>query len=116
MRFAPMLLLITLAGCQYQSLGLALERDGIRAIAAIHRAETEFYVCPGRFAELSEISGITPKNTGGYYFKLNVASKTYAITATSSLNGLRSFFSDQTLVIRQSTNKEPADANSHEIK
>jgi hypothetical protein len=116
LRFAAILLLITLAACHYEALGVALEHEGIRAIATIHRAETEFYARYGRFAEMSEMSEIPPENTGGYRFHLNVDHNTYAITATPSWNGLRSFFSDQTLVIRQSTNWEPANANSPEIK
>src|SRR5258708_21953066 len=102
-----------LAGCRdIRRIELAIEQERIRSIAAIHRAETEFYAQYGRFGELSELSDLPPHSAG---YRLIVAGETYSITAHAS-RSLPSLYSDQTLVIRQSTTREPANATSPEIR
>ena len=58
------------------------------------------------------------KNSG-YLFTVSGSPTGYSITAVPEAfgsSGGRTFFSDQTLVTRQNTTAEPANANSPEIK
>jgi len=55
----------------------------------------------------------------GFLYTLEVTATGYAITAIPekfSSSGRRSFYSDQTLVVRNNWTAEPANANSAEIK
>ena len=115
MRFVAALVLILLPGCcDFRRIELAMEQERIRSIAAIHRAETEFYAQYGRFGELSELPDVPLQSVS--YLRLVVTRETYTITAPPADARLRSFYSDQTLVIRQSTTREPANVNSPEIR
>ncbi|MDX2180850.1 MAG: prepilin-type N-terminal cleavage/methylation domain-containing protein [Bryobacteraceae bacterium] len=115
----------------------AQEMAAIRHIVAIHQAQTQYYSQFGKFAqsmtELGPASGGTPGPSaadllpsdlasgekGGYKFVLQLSPTGYSVNANPvafNNTGSRTFFSDQTLVIRQNFSAEPATANSPEIK
>jgi len=115
----------------------AQEMAAIRHIVAIHQAQTQYYSQFGKFAqsmaELGPASGGTPGPSaadllpsdlssgekGGYKFVVQLSQTGYSVNANPvayNNTGSRTFFSDQTLVIRQNFSAEPATANSPEIK
>ena len=56
---------------------------------------------------------------GGYVFTITPTPTGYAVNAnpeTFNSSGRRTFYSDQTLVVRNNWSQEPANANSPEIK
>jgi type IV pilus assembly protein PilA len=75
-------------------------------------------------AEGAQAANLIPGNlaggsTGGYNFTLTQTPSGYAATAVPKAfdnTGRRSFYTDQTGVIRESTTQEPATVNSPEIK
>jgi len=120
-----------------KQLMLAREQAAIRQIGTIHQAETQYYSQFGRYAQsLVELgppasgapgpasSDIIPKNladgkNSGYLFTVAGSPTGYSVTAAPEVfnsTGSRSFFSDQTLVIRQSYTAEVANANSPELR
>ena len=113
------------------------ETAAIRQIDTIHTAETQFMSQFGRYAvTLSELGPPTSGNAGptgadlipgdlakgiktGYLFTLQGNDAGYVIQAvptTFNSTGRRTFFSDQSMVKRQNWSKEPATAQSDEIK
>ncbi len=115
----------------------AHEMAAIRQITTIHQAETQYYSQFGKYASsLAELgppaSGapgpnaaeLIPKNlaegkNSGYIFNVAPTPTGYAVTAvpeTYNGSGRRTFYSDQTLVIRNNWSQEPATATSPEIK
>lgn len=116
----------------------AQEMATIRHILAIHTAQTQYYSTFGKFAtNLTELgppaSGGTPSpatadllpsdlSSGekqGYKFTLTATPTGYTVNANPVSfggTGTRTFFSDQTLVVRQNFTQEPANAQSPEIK
>jgi type IV pilus assembly protein PilA len=115
----------------------AREMAVIREIGSIHQAETQYQSQFGKFAtSLSQlgppISGadgpeaanIIPKvlsdgKKNGYTYSLSATPSGYAVTAVPDSfgnSGRRTFYSDQTLVIRNNWGPEPATATSPEIK
>lgn len=120
-----------------KQLMLAREQAAIRQINTIHQAETQYYSTYGRYAaNLTELgppasgadsptaANIIPKNladgkNSGYIFTVTGTPTGYSVTAAPEAfgnSGSRSFYSDQTLVIRQSFTAEQATANSPELK
>jgi type IV pilus assembly protein PilA len=120
-----------------KQLMLAREQAAIRQIGTIHQAETQYYSQFGRYAQsLVELgppasgapgpasSDIIPKNladgkNSGYLFTVAGSPTGYSVTAAPEVfnsTGSRSFFSDQTLVIRQSYTAEVANVNSPELR
>ena len=120
-----------------RQLMLAREQAAIRQIGTLHQAETQFYSQFGRYAQTllepglpaSGAAGPTaadliPKELAegkktGYIFTAAATPSGYSITAVPEVfgsSGGRTFFSDQTLVVRQNITAEPANANSPEIK
>lgn len=120
-----------------RQLMLAREQAAIRQIGTIHQAETQYYSTFGRYAlSLTELgppasgapgpaaADIIPKSLAdgkntGYLFIVTGSPTGYSVNANPEAfgnSGGRCFFSDQTLVIRQSNTAEPANANSPEIK
>lgn len=113
------------------------ETGAIRAITTIHQAEVQYQSVYGRYAvSLIELG---PPATGaptaasadlimgdlaqgtkeGYKFSLTGNKDGYVITALPEVygtSGSRTFFSDQTLVLRENRGPEPATANSQELK
>ena len=114
----------------------AHEMAAIRQITTIHQAETQYYSQFGKYAALSELgpppsgaagpaaSDLIPKvladgKNSGYIFGVQSTATGYAVTAvpeTFNSTGRRTFYSDQTLQIRNNWTQEPANANSPEIK
>ena len=114
----------------------AHEMAAIRQITTIHQAETQYYSQFGKYAALTELghppsgaagpaaADLIPKvladgKNSGYVFAVQGTATGYAVTAvpeTFNSTGRRTFFSDQTLQIRNNWTQEPANANSPEIK
>jgi len=115
----------------------AHEMAAIRQVGTIHQAETQYYSQFGRYAAtLAELgppasgaaspaaADLIPKvladgKNSGYMFTVVASSTGYSVTAVPEAfgsSGRRTFFSDQTLVIRNNWSQEPANNNSPEIK
>lgn len=115
----------------------AQEMAAIRHIVAIHTSQTQYYSTYGKFAttlqELGPPASGAPSPSGadlipgdlasgekgGYKFVLQGGPNGYSVTGVPvayNSTGTRTFFSDQTLVIRQNYGAEPATAQSPEIK
>jgi len=115
----------------------AHEMAAIRQITTIHQGETQYYSQFGRYAtSLAELgppasgaatpaaSDLIPKvladgKNSGYLFTVVASPTGYSITAVPEAfgnSGRRTFFSDQTLVIRNNWSQEPATLTSPEIK
>lgn len=113
------------------------ETAAVRQIQTLHTAQAQYYSQFGRYAtKLEELgpptsgqegpsgAGLIPgdlaKGTkSGYIFLVQGGPGGYAINAnpeTFNATGRRTFFSDQTMVIRENWGAEPATANSGEIK
>jgi prepilin-type N-terminal cleavage/methylation domain-containing protein len=115
----------------------AHEMAAIRMITTIHQGETQYYSTYGKYAQnLSELgppasgadgpaaAGIIPKNlsdgkASGFIFTVVGSPTGYSVTAVPEAfgnSGGRTFFSDQTLVIRNNYTAEPATVASPEIR
>jgi type IV pilus assembly protein PilA len=113
------------------------ETAAIRQIGTIHTALTQYYSQFGKYATtLTELgppasgqqgpsaADLIPEDLAkgkktGYNFTLQGGPQGYAISAVPEVfgnTGRRTFYSDQTLVIRENWGAEPATANSPEIK
>jgi prepilin-type N-terminal cleavage/methylation domain-containing protein len=113
----------------------AHEMAVIREIGSIHQAETQYYSQFGKYATAlsqlgpplsgadgPEAANLLPKilvdgKKNGFIYTLAATQGGYAITAVpeSSSAGSRTFYSDQTLVIRNNLGQEPATPASPEI-
>jgi len=115
----------------------AHEMAAIRQIGTIHQAETQYYSQFGHYAEsLAELgpppsgaaspaaADLIPKvladgKNSGYVFAVAASPTGYSVSAVPEAfnsSGRRTFFSDQTLVIRQNWTQEPATVTSAEIR
>jgi type IV pilus assembly protein PilA len=115
----------------------AHEMAAIRQITTIHQAETQYYSQFGKYAEsLAELgppasgaagpaaADLIPKvladgKNSGYVFAVQASPTGYSVTAVPEAfnsSGRRTFFSDQTLVVRNNWTQEPATVTSAEIK
>ena len=115
----------------------AHEMAAIRQVGTIHQAETQYYSQFGKYADSLKALGppasgaagpaaadLIPKvladgKNSGYVFSVAPAATGYTVTAVPEAfnsSGRRTFFSDQTLVIRNNWSQEPATAESPEIK
>jgi type IV pilus assembly protein PilA len=115
----------------------AREMAVIREIGSIHQAETQYYSQFGKYATAltqlgppvsgadgPEAANIIPKiladgKKNGFTYTLIATPSGYAITAVPDSfgnTGSRTFYSDQTLVIRNNWGQEPATPASPEIK
>jgi len=113
------------------------EMAAIRQVTTIHQAETQYYSQFGKYAEsLVELgppasgaagpaaADLIPKvladgKNSGYLFAVQASPTGYSVTAVPEAfnsSGRRTFFSDQTLVIRNNWTQEPATVTSPEIK
>jgi type IV pilus assembly protein PilA len=120
-----------------QQLMAANETAAIQHIRTIHAEQTQYYSQFGKYAEtLAQLgppasgaagpaaADLIPKDLAdgkksGYLFTLQVTPTGYAITAVPEKfgsSGRRTFYSDQTLVVRNNWSQEPANAQSPEIK
>jgi prepilin-type N-terminal cleavage/methylation domain-containing protein len=119
-----------------QQLMSARETAAIQEIKTIHQAETQYYSTFGKYAaSLTELgppasgaaspaaADLIPKSladgkNGGYLYAVSGSASGYSVTAnpeTFGNSGRRTFFSDQTLVIRNNWSQEPATVNSPEL-
>lgn len=115
----------------------ALEAGAIKAITTIHTAQAQYYSQFGKYATTLQelgppqggnvgatgadlISGdLAAGEKGGYKFAMAATPVGYNLNANPvafNNTGSRTFFSDQSLVIRQNFGQEPATAQSPEIK
>jgi|SRR6476660_3671160 prepilin-type N-terminal cleavage/methylation domain-containing protein len=115
----------------------AREMAVIREIGSIHQAETQYYSQFGKYAtnlvqlgppvsgaDSPEAANIIPKvladgKKNGYIYTLAATAGGYSIQAVPESfgnSGRRTFYSDQTLVIRNNWGQEPATPASPEIK
>lgn len=113
------------------------EMAAIRQITTIHQAQTQYYSQFGKFAtslaQLGPAEGATagpgaadliPGDLAlgektGYRFTVAASPEGYTVTAVPvafGSSGRRTFYSDQTLVVRQEWSEEVANAQSEEIK
>jgi len=114
----------------------AFETAALKAIQTLNTAQVQYNSTFGRFAtsltELGPSDGGTSHASAadlisghlasgeklGYKYTLTGTPGGYAITAVPSafgLTGSRTFFSDQSLVIRENYGQEPATAHSREV-
>lgn len=98
------------------------ETAALRMIQAIHTAEVQYNSQYGRYAiSLQELGFSATSSDGtrlGYKFSLAGAGSGYVVNAnpvTYGTDGNRTFFSDQTMVIRVNNGPEPASAVSQEF-
>ena len=135
---AIILIIITMAVPQYnKTTRFMKETAAIKAIQTIHQMEIQYQSQYGRFAvSLAELGppasgGDSPTaagligadlaggDKGGYKFTLTGNAGGYVVNATPisyGTTGNRSFYSDQTMVIRENYGAEPATANSKELR
>jgi len=135
---AIILVIVTIAVPQYnKQMMSAHETAAIQAIQTIHAVETQYYSQFGRYAvSLAELgppaSGaanaaaadliskdLTEGKKSGYIFTVVATPTGYAISAVPEAfnsSGRRTFYSDQTLVVRNNWSQEPANVSSPELK
>ena len=113
------------------------EMAAIRQISTVHTAQTQFYSQFGKYAtNMAELGPPASGQAGpsaadlipgdlalghksNYQFILQGGPSGYTLNVNPDVynsTGRRSFFSDQTLVIRENWGPEPATVNSKEIK
>jgi type II secretory pathway pseudopilin PulG len=114
----------------------ARETAAIQEIKTIHQAETQYYSTFGKYADsLAALGppasgadgpaaanlipkGLSDGKIGGYIFIVTNSPTGYSVNANPEIYGTsggRTFFSDQTLVIRNNYGQEPASVNSPEL-
>jgi hypothetical protein len=137
---AVLLFAVMLAACQAdptRAILRAREAQAISRISTLHQAEVPYYTEFNHHAGLPQLgppaaggtpgpdaAGIIPANLAGgkldgFVYTVTPKPDGYAITAVPSdvgAPGARSFYSDQTLVLRYSATAAPADANSPELR
>ncbi len=106
----------------------AFETGAIKAMTTIHAAQAQYYSTFGKYADsLLALGPPTSGNAndlasgekGGYKYTLQLTPNGYTINANPvafNTTGSRTFFSDQSLTIRQNFGVEPATVASPEIK
>jgi type IV pilus assembly protein PilA len=113
------------------------ETTAVSAIRTVHTVQVQYFSQYGRYAlSLTELGPPTSGTPGpaaaglidrelasgtrnGYRFTMTGDASGYVIHAdpeTYGKSGSRTFYSDQTMVIRQNDGSEPATANSPEMK
>jgi type IV pilus assembly protein PilA len=131
------ILAIIAVGPMDQQLNISHETSAIQEIKTIHTAEAQYYAQFGKYAASlaalgpsaasatgPEAAGLIPQNLargkkGGYVFEVAATPDGYSVTAYPQKfgsSGRRSFYSDQTLVIRTFWTVEPANSNSPAIE
>jgi len=132
------LIIITMAVPKFnQAKRFANETGAISAIKTIHEVETQYQSQYGRYA--ASLAELGPPQSGaagpaaadlidatfaagvksGYKFTVAASPGGYTVNAnpeTFGTTGTRTFFSDQTMVIRENDGQEPATASSKELK
>ena len=135
---AIIVVLISAAAPKFsQYLMNARETASLSAIRTIHTAQTQYSSQFGRFAtnliELGPPAGeqsgpaaadligsdLAQGIKGGYKFVVELTPTGYRVIATPTAynnTGRRSFYSDQTMILRENWGPEPASATSSEMK
>ncbi len=135
---AIILIIITMAAPKFGAAKrLANETGAINSIKALHIAETQYQSQFGRFAtSLTELgppqsgapgpaaadligNDLSGGEKGGYKINLTGTEGGYVISAvptTFGTTGSRTFYSDQTMVIRENYSQEPATVASKELR
>jgi type IV pilus assembly protein PilA len=135
---AIILIIITIAVPKYNNVQrFTRETAAIKAIQTIHQAQVQYQSQYGRFAtSLAELgpppSGASSQAAAdligndlsggekqGYKFTVTGSQSTYIINANPvafGSSGSRTFYSDQSMVIRQNDGPEPATVNSKEMR
>ncbi len=132
------LIIITIAVPKYQKTQIFMrETAAIKAIQTIHQMEVQYQSQYGQYA--TSLAELGPPASGaaspaaadligsdlsngikqGYKFTLTGAQGGYVINANPvayGSDGNRTFFSDQTMVIRENYGPEPATANSKPLR
>lgn len=128
LRSLILLLLVALCSCgMNRARLLASEVTAIQDLKSIQIAQVQYSSQFGRFASnLAELqtAGLVPATLGagqknGYKFTMTGTEKTFAVNASPTAfgeTGSRTFYTDQTLAIRENRGSEPATANSPELK
>ena len=135
---AIILIIITIAVPKYQKTQMFVrETAAIRAIQTLHQVEVQYQSQYGRYA--TSLAELGPPASGApspaaadligndlaggekqqYKITLTGNAGGYTINAnpvTYGSSGSRSFFSDQSMVIRENYGPEPATANSKELR
>ena len=105
--------------------GLANEIQAIHAVVSVHTAQAQRLSTAGAYAmTLQELrdwfpAGVVQGSAPGYRITMTGRSGRYEVSAVPLVLGetrSRTFFSDQTGVIRQNWGSEPATAESAEIR
>lgn len=133
---AIILIIITMAVPKFnQAKRFANETGAIRAIQTVHTAQVQYQSQFGRFA--NTLAELGPPQTGaaspaaadlihsdlaageksGYKYVVTGGEGRYAVSAvptTFGTTGSRTFYSDETMVIRENYSQEPATATSPE--
>jgi type IV pilus assembly protein PilA len=134
---AIILIIITIALPRFQKAQMfARETSALAAIRTIHTVQVQYYSQYGKYATaLTELgppasgadsptaAGLIDNvlalgDKGGYKFTLTANQGGYIINANPlayGTSGSRSFYSDQSMVVRQNYGPEPATANSPEM-
>jgi len=135
---AIILIIITIALPKFQKAQMfARETAALAAIRTIHTVQVQYYSQYGKYAtSLTELAppasgadgpaaaglidnALGSGEKGGYKFTLTANQGGYIINANPvsyGTSGSRTFYSDQTMVVRQNYGTEPATANSPELK
>ena len=134
---AIILIIITIAVPKYNRTQMYMrETAAVKAIQTIHQMEVQYQSQFGRYA--TSLAELGPPQSGqpgpasadligrdlsegekqGYKFTLTGTNGGYVINAnpvTYGTSGTRSFYSDQTMVVRENYGAEPATATSKEL-
>jgi len=113
--------------CSNRSETMAHELAALSQIRSIEAAEVQYYTQFGKYAEnLAALTGANllqgPAAQGtanGYVFALQSKPGGFVVTEkpeTFGTTGTRSFYADETTVIRQSSTADGANASSPEVK
>jgi Tfp pilus assembly protein PilE len=103
----------------------AQETAAMQAIRTIHTGEVQYFAQNNRYAASLQVLGkwipgdLAAGEKGGYKFRAEESPTGYAIHAEPlkfNVNGSRTFFSDETMIVRQHLGPEPATAESPEAK
>ncbi|MBI4904204.1 MAG: pilin, type IV [Acidobacteria bacterium] len=97
------------------------EMAAIRSITHINTAQSEYLAAHGRYADNLAALGFAELITGnraGYQFRFETTPAGYTISASpaSAKTGRRTFFSDQSFVLRENWGPEPATPQSKVLK
>ena len=106
----------------HDSFGPRYEQEiaAIRTLRTIHTMQVQYFSQYGMYAaSLTELGELASGTKDGYRFTMTGNASGYAIHAgpeSFGKTGSRTFYSDQTMKIRQNYGQEPATVNSPELK